>query len=45
MARLFNFYIIFVLLTTVPGCVPDIPDDGDPMEIPDTKNRILKIKL
>ena len=37
MSRLFNFCIIFVLLTTASGCVPDIPNDGDPMEMPDTK--------
>lgn len=37
MARLFNYCIIFVLLTT-SGCVPDVPDDGDPMEKPLKEN-------
>jgi len=37
MARLFNSCIIFVLLITISGCVPDVPDDGDPMESPDVQ--------
>jgi len=44
MARLFNSCIIFVLLITISGCVPDIPDDGDPMESPDTKKQVMNAR-